>query len=408
MKLCWDTIDDIKLTTKGDLGEYWGVPNYRLLKQKIEYAEGCLNCGYDFMRREGSNSKFCDKECRHEKSLANIFETRVRAYVKSINLRQVRKSKLKGTLNKNILAGNKMPYNSTPASIKLCKDIREYPPNSNILQLKCENCVCGKWFNPNYFKVNFLSNCVSGNVTGNPMTYCSDECRKKCGADKDVPQIMADDLMRAGHYVEAVKIRVGHNKRKPTPLKVTFGLAKKYHHPPKKVFIRKNRIYLNVIKSKLNQDIIARANTKYWQRYQKLRYDPTRRNKKRDFGFDYKLDRNKYALLRHNVFKEEEPKKYVLKRLLYYSRARSKKKGFENNITYNWLLEQVKNKCPKTGFEFNFKPDVIRDQYAPSIDRIDNSKGYTTDNCQVVIWAYNCAKGPYTDELLYTILKTLI
>lgn len=46
--------------------------------------------------------------------------------------------------------------------------------------------------------------------------------------------------------------------------------------------------------------------------------------------------------------------------------------------------------------------------FAPSIDRINNDLGYTKDNCQMVVWIYNCSKNVFTNEDLYKMCKAFI
>ena len=53
--------------------------------------------------------------------------------------------------------------------------------------------------------------------------------------------------------------------------------------------------------------------------------------------------------------------------------------------------------CPYT-----LQPFVLvrgRSPWAPSIDRIDNSKGYTQDNCSVVSFWWNIAKNKWPEEI---------
>jgi hypothetical protein len=50
----------------------------------------------------------------------------------------------------------------------------------------------------------------------------------------------------------------------------------------------------------------------------------------------------------------------------------------------------------------------VRNKFAPSIDRLDSSKGYTTDNCRVVIYQYNVAKGIWTDSDVLVMAQALI
>ncbi len=78
------------------------------------------------------------------------------------------------------------------------------------------------------------------------------------------------------------------------------------------------------------------------------------------------------------------------------ARARARKTGKEFNIKLEFLLERVeKGKCELTGAKFCLD-DLEGSRchpYAPSIDRIDSSKGYTKSNCQVVLWGINQAKS---------------
>ena len=44
----------------------------------------------------------------------------------------------------------------------------------------------------------------------------------------------------------------------------------------------------------------------------------------------------------------------------------------------------------------------------PSIDRIDNSQGYTKNNCRVVSVIYNKAKSDYKDEDVLKMARALV
>lgn len=41
----------------------------------------------------------------------------------------------------------------------------------------------------------------------------------------------------------------------------------------------------------------------------------------------------------------------------------------------------------------------------PSIDRIDNARGYTYDNIRIVCWGMNCALGTWGEDVLAKIMK---
>lgn len=93
-------------------------------------------------------------------------------------------------------------------------------------------------------------------------------------------------------------------------------------------------------------------------------------------------------------------------RLVNAARSRARKIGREFNISAEDISPIIKiGICQATGKEFYMGPTPkgrSSNPFAPSIDRIDSVKGYTKDNIQIVIWAYNVAKSEGThDELLY-------
>jgi hypothetical protein len=93
-------------------------------------------------------------------------------------------------------------------------------------------------------------------------------------------------------------------------------------------------------------------------------------------------------------------------RLDHYKK-RAAKKGLEFNLTIEWLIEKLKDgKCEATGIPFKLKPNnTTSNPYYPSIDRIDSSKGYTKDNCQLVITAFNNLKSDNDMELVLQFAK---
>lgn len=64
--------------------------------------------------------------------------------------------------------------------------------------------------------------------------------------------------------------------------------------------------------------------------------------------------------------------------------------------------------CAKTGLPFDLTMGDGRKAYGPSIDRIDPTKGYIKGNIQVVIWAYNSARGFWGDEVLWKLAAALV
>ncbi len=97
----------------------------------------------------------------------------------------------------------------------------------------------------------------------------------------------------------------------------------------------------------------------------------------------------------------DENGRFQMMHLSAQNRARKKKIPYELTaaIIHTCLMIQ-NNKCALTGIEF-----VLTDEnyqwrpFTPSIDRIDNSKGYTLDNIQLVCTMVNKAKNIYAIEL---------
>lgn len=90
--------------------------------------------------------------------------------------------------------------------------------------------------------------------------------------------------------------------------------------------------------------------------------------------------------------------------LLSAAKYRALSKNLEFNLTREWLIEKLKPfKCEKTNLpltkdKFKTSSNKKAHPYAPSIDRIHCSKGYTKDNCQIVCWIYNVAKSNFNEE----------
>jgi len=78
--------------------------------------------------------------------------------------------------------------------------------------------------------------------------------------------------------------------------------------------------------------------------------------------------------------------------MLWDSRRRMKQ-GIENTLTENDIY--VPDTCPV--FKIPFQPKT---RYAASLDRIDNTKGYTPDNIQVISRKANSMKLDATPEEL--------
>jgi hypothetical protein len=97
--------------------------------------------------------------------------------------------------------------------------------------------------------------------------------------------------------------------------------------------------------------------------------------------------------------------------LIYSATRRALQEGYEFGLTVEWVASKLqKGTCEATGIPFDLSPsnETIRNKYAPSLDRIDNTKGYTEDNVRLVVWMYNVAKNEYSHEDLLAFAKQLI
>lgn len=126
---------------------------------------------------------------------------------------------------------------------------------------------------------------------------------------------------------------------------------------------------------------------------------------------DKKLNQIKYNL---NCF-TIDPYMFKAKSLYQSAKSRAKDKNLDFNLTVEWIYNKlILGCCEVTNIQFKLKeyePDTITSSVypnSPSLDRIDNNKGYTTNNVQVVCDQFNKFKSQYTMEETYYMAKQFI
>jgi len=98
-------------------------------------------------------------------------------------------------------------------------------------------------------------------------------------------------------------------------------------------------------------------------------------------------------------------KEFALKRLLCGAYARSKKKNLEYNLDYNWAVENFKETCPVFGIPLTFFTST---DSSATIDRFDNNKGYTKENCHIISWKANMIKNSSSPTEIQKVCKWVL
>ena len=128
------------------------------------------------------------------------------------------------------------------------------------------------------------------------------------------------------------------------------------------------------------------------------RSDEHRLKAKRQHQLSYEKTKDRWKLYHQSFLKTAAGRACLL---LTGARARAKRGGLEVTLTNEWVRERLeKGVCEMSGIPFHSGPKErnTTSPYSPSIDRIDSSKGYTPENCRVVLWALNAAFGHWGEE----------
>lgn len=91
-----------------------------------------------------------------------------------------------------------------------------------------------------------------------------------------------------------------------------------------------------------------------------------------------------------------------IRRLLSNVRTRAKSKGLEFSLCADDLI--IPEYCPVLGIKLDYDANK-RTYNTPSVDRIDNTKGYTPDNVRIISWRANRLKWDANVDELEAILR---
>ena len=88
-----------------------------------------------------------------------------------------------------------------------------------------------------------------------------------------------------------------------------------------------------------------------------------------------------------------------------------KRANMEKTLTFKDIILIVETgRCQLTNLPFDFQRanKTSKNPYAPSLDRIDSQKGYTKENCRIVLAAVNDALGEHADNDILPILEAMV
>lgn len=121
------------------------------------------------------------------------------------------------------------------------------------------------------------------------------------------------------------------------------------------------------------------------------RWKAKNRDAATQYARKYRIENREKFLAGCRASKEKAPKKY----LVLSAKMRARKKEIEFSITENDI--EIPDVCPVFGTPLRACPEK-RSMDSPSIDRIDNDKGYVPGNVAVISYKANMIKSIGTAE----------
>lgn len=90
-------------------------------------------------------------------------------------------------------------YDRYAENLSIFEEIRKDPENSELLQVKCYNSKCGKWFNPKVQMVQERLKSFNGGP-GESHFYCCDDCKNTCSVYNLKPNQIIKKKDKCNHH----------------------------------------------------------------------------------------------------------------------------------------------------------------------------------------------------------------
>lgn len=95
------------------------------------------------------------------------------------------------------------------------------------------------------------------------------------------------------------------------------------------------------------------------------------------------------------------------------SLMRARDKGLSHDVSLDdvrTLFLEQRGRCAVSGLPFSDEEitEASRRPFVPSLDRIDNGKGYTLDNVQMVAAIVNISRGDWGDEAFFRMCRGVV
>jgi hypothetical protein len=172
-------------------------------------------------------------------------------------------------------------------------------------------------------------------------------------------------------------------------------IAARYYEKNKEKIAEARKIYLENNKEKTRD-----TRKKYREKNREKINESARNSEKRIQSRKKWHEKNKERI---SNYRKEYRIKNLTAIMVQNALYRSKKKGFEHNITADDII--IPEKCPALGVVLERKEQSEDIAFSPSLDRLDPAKGYTKDNINIISFRANSLKSDATFEEFEAIYK---